>query len=90
MRFPARLKASASSRLKTFRATDLLGAGRFAAKAFIVIDFAGQGISARNDLFLTEYKKCDLDAAKINVAVARGEKRKLRRDAEIGSTARFS
>ena len=59
--------------MRTFGKAELLGAKESPEATFIVIDLAGRGITARNELFLAEYKKCELAEPKIMMSI-RAEK----------------
>ncbi len=73
VRFPAQLRASTSSRLKSFDLKEVLGSKSKPEEVFLTIDLKAGSTTMRNELFLTEYKKCNLAKAQIGVKI-RAEK----------------
>jgi len=73
LRFPARLRAGTSSRLRIFRPSELLGTDTKTDAIFVTIDLTANGTQIQNELFLTEYKRCTLLHPKISLTI-RGEK----------------
>jgi beta-mannosidase len=69
VRFPAKLRADTSSRLRSFGLKELLGPKTSVDAAFLTIDLKAGGTTVRNELFLTEYKRCELSQAKISVKI---------------------
>lgn len=68
VQFPATVKGSTSAKLRSFKPAELLGAKK-PEEVFIVMELTAPGVTARNELFLTEYKKCELAKAKIAMTV---------------------
>jgi beta-mannosidase len=69
VRFASRVKGDTSVKLRSFRREELLGAKMKPEEAFIVMDLVAKGVTAQNELFLADYKKCALEKAKIALTV---------------------
>ena len=89
VRFPAKLSADTSSRLRSFSLKELLGPKTNIESVFLTIDLDAGGTTVRNELFLTEYKKCALSKAKIAVEIRAEKDGALRVDLQTDAPAFF-